>query len=467
MKNLMLLAGIPVYLVFMTACAGGHGHDHDDDHTHATTETHSHEAGEKHDHGSEGSHTHEEGDQHDHGSEGSHTHEEGEGHDHDHGETATGEKVNKSDPKGSFHVHPDGTIHYDEPVKGAAAAAKAKEDDHDHEGETIPEHTAIKLKKQDFSFIVRAGGTILPDSKDVINVTSKTAGIVRLTDHFLFPGMKVKKGTPLFIISGDELTSDNTELALTEAKSDYDRAKAMHERAERLIVNKLITMDHYLGVKNDYEKATVRYNNLRAAYSANGNVVTAPADGFINQVYITEGTKVTTGETLLSVIIEHNLVLKADVSPQHIARLGEVQHANFRMVYDQMVYRTDEMNGKKISYARSTGANSFYIPLYFSIDFHPGLVPGTYAEVWLRGAPRSGCIVVPNTAILEEFGKFFVYVEDANHHFVKRYISRGMTNGTDTEVVEGLAENEIVVATGAYAIKMSQMSTTAPDTHKH
>ena len=42
-----------------------------------------------------------------------------------------------------------------------------------------------------------------------------------------------------------------------------------------------------------------------------------------------------------------------------------------------------------------------------------------------------------------------------------------MTDGTDTEVLTGLAEKEIVVATGAYAIKMSQMSTTAPDTHKH
>jgi RND family efflux transporter MFP subunit len=413
MKKIVLIAGILVYIVFMTACAGGHNHDHEGEATEA------------------------------------HTHDEG-------SESKTG---------ANSHVHPDGTVHYDEPVTGTATSTSAVEDD--HEGEEIPEHTAITLKKQDFSFIIRAGGTILPDSKDVINVTAKTSGIVRLTDHFLFPGMKVRRGTPLFTISGDELTSDNTEIALTEAKSDFERAQAMHERAERLIVNNLITMDHYLEVKNEFEKAEVRYNNLRSAYSANGNVVTAPVDGFINQVYITEGTKVTSGETLLSVIIEHNLVLRADVSPQHIAMLGEVMHANFRMVYDPKVYRTDELNGKKISYARSTGTGNFYIPLYFSIDFHPSIVPGTYADVWLRGAPRSGCIVVPNTAILEEFGKFFVYVEDADHHFVKRYITRGMTNGTDSEVTAGLTENEIVVATGAYAIKMSQMSTTAPDTHKH
>lgn len=415
MKKLMLFAGILIYIVFMASCAGGHDHDGE----------------------------------HDHESAGEHTHEEG-------AEAVTGT---------NSHVHPDGTVHYDEPVQVTATSAGVLEED--HKEEEIPEHTAITLKRQEFSFIVRAGGTILPDSKDIINVTSKTSGIVRLTDHFLFQGMKVKRGTPLFTISGDELTSDNTEIALTEAKSDFDRARAMHERAERLIVNKLITMDNYLEAKNEFEKAEVRYNNLSAVYSANGNVVTAPVDGYINQVYITEGTKVTSGETLLSVIIEHNLVLRADVSPQHIAKLGEVQHANFRMVYDPTVYRTDDLNGKKISYARSTGTGNFHIPLYFSIDFHPSIVPGTYAEVWLRGAPRSGCIVVPNTAILEEFGKFFVYVEDADHHFVKRYISRGMTNGTDTEVTEGLAENEIVVATGAYGIKMSQMSTTAPDTHKH
>jgi len=369
----------------------------------------------------------------------------------------TGQKQgNGKEPenKGSFHVHADGTIHYDEPAG------------EETEG-TIPDHTIIKTVRGPFSFVIRTGGTILPDSKDIINVTSKASGIVRLTDHFLFPGMKVKKGTPLFIVSGDELAADNTEVELLEARSDYQRASTLIERAERLIVDKLITMDHYLEAKNTFEKASVRYENLRAAYSENGKVVTSPADGYIDRVRVTEGSKVTSGETLLSVIIEHNLVLRAEVPPSHISRLGEVTHAHFRLAYSDKLYKTTGMNGRKISYARSTLGDSHYLPLFFSFDFDNEIVPGTYAEVYLMVTPADDCITVPNSAILEEFGKYFVYVEEGDHSFVKRYVAKGMTDGEYTEIISGLVEDETVVATGAYAIKMSLMSTTAPDTHKH
>ncbi len=293
----------------------------------------------------------------------------------------------------------------------------------DHEA-SGPDHTLIKTSKQPFSFIIKAGGTILPDSKDIINVTAKTSGIVRLNDHFLFPGVKVRKGTPLFTISGDELTSDNTENELKNAKADYDLAKESFDRAERLIESQLITMDKYLEAKNGFEKAGLRYNNLRSGYSVNGNVVIAPADGYINEVFITEGTKVSSGETMLSVIIEHNLVLQADVSPEHLARMSEVRQANFRLAYSDKVYKTEDMDGKLVSFARSTGSSSYYIPIYFSISFQSEIIPGTYAEVYLKGSPKEDCIVIPNSSILEEFGKYFVFIEDTDGHFEKRYISQ-------------------------------------------
>lgn len=365
---------------------------------------------------------------------------------------------------GSYHVHADGTIHYDNPA--GTQAGEAEEGEHTHEGE-IPDHTVIVTRPEPFSFVIKAGGMILPDSKDIINVTSKASGIVRLTDHFLFPGMEVKKGVPLFVVSGDELAAGNTEVELLEATSDYARAQTLYERAERLIKEKLITMDHYLEARNSFEKTKIRYETLSAAYSETGNIVVSPANGFVNQVYITEGSKVSAGETLLSVIIEHNLVLRAEVPPSMIERLDEITAASFRMAYSDKLYKTELMNGRKISRARSTGGAGHYIPVFFSLSFVPEIVPGTYAEVYLRGKPSQNRIAVPNTSLLEEFGKYFVYVEEGDHQFVKRYVVKGLTDGERTEILSGLTENETVVATGAYAIKMSLMSTSAPDTHKH
>jgi hypothetical protein len=53
-----------------------------------------------------------------------------------------------------------------------------------------------------------------------------------------------------------------------------------------------------------------------------------------------------------------------------------------------------------------------------------------------------------------------------NGDYLKRYVKTGNNDGESTEVTEGLSENETIVATGAYNIRLSQMSGSAP-AHSH
>ncbi|HZK62222.1 MAG TPA: hypothetical protein VFC41_09090, partial [Anaerovoracaceae bacterium] len=96
----------------------------------------------------------------------------------------------------------------------------------------------------------------------------------------------------------------------------------------------------------------------------------------------------------------------------------------------------------------------------------PELIEGTFAEVYLMGKEIKDAIVVPNSALMEEYGKLYVFVEDFDGDFIKRYIKPGFSNGEFTQVLNGLAENETIVATGTYQVKLSQMSTSAP-AHNH
>jgi len=66
---------------------------------------------------------------------------------------------------------------------------------------------------------------------------------------------------------------------------------------------------------------------------------------------------------------------------------------------------------------------------------------------------------------MEEFGKLYVFVAD-DGDFIKRYIKAGYSDGENTMIRSGLSENEKIVATGAYRIKLSQMGTSAPP-HNH
>ncbi len=327
-------------------------------------------------------------------------------------------------------------------------------------------YSIMTVKRQPFAFSLKTGGMIMADNKDVLQITAKSPGLVKFSNSHLFPGVKVSRGQNLFTISGEQLTEDNSELRYRQLKADLDRATQNYERAKNLISDKIITEEHFLTVKNEYEKALNEFENLNATYSERGNSVSSPGNGYIREIFVGEGQKVSSGESLASIIIERNLILKADVSPDNLDILPRIESANFRVGYSKKLFKTSEMNGRKIAFGKSTGGNSFYVPVYFSIDHDPGLIEGSFAEVFLTGETTENLIVVPNSALMEEFGKLYVFVAHEDGDFVKRFITTGYSDGENTVVMDGLSENERIVSEGAWLVKLSQMTTAAP-AHNH
>lgn len=349
-------------------------------------------------------------------------------------------------------------------------------EDPGHEGEEEAAHGQVSLdtadysvatvQKQPFSFTLRTGGRISVDSRDIVMITAKSSGLVKMKDDYLFPGIKVSKGEMLFTISGEQLAEGNTELNFRQVKADLDRATANYERAKKLISDKIITEEDFLEAKNEYEKLQNSYDNLYATTGKSGNIVVAGANGYLKDIFVTEGQKVSPGDQLASIVMEHNLVLKADVSPDNIDILPTITDANFKVGYSDKIYSISKLNGRKISQGRSTGTNSYYIPLYFRMDYLPELIDGTFAEVYLIGEEIKDAIAIPNTSLMEEFGKMYVFIADDDGDFLKRYVQTGYSDGVKTLVLSGLEENEKIVATGTYRVKLSMMTSSAP-AHNH
>ena len=204
-----------------------------------------------------------------------------------------------------------------------------------HDQESVPEHnesathedehssdssgySIITLRRQPFAFTLKTGGMIMSDNKDIMLITAKSPGLVKFSNNYLLPGVKVTRGQNLFTITGEELTEDNTELRYKQLKADLARATQNYERAKNLISDKIITEEHFLTLKNEYEKALIEFENLNATYSERGNSVSSPGNGYIRDIFVSEGQKVVSGEALGSIIMERNLILKADVSPDNL-----------------------------------------------------------------------------------------------------------------------------------------------------
>ncbi len=106
--------------------------------------------------------------------------------------------------------------------------------------------------------------------------------------------------------------------------------------------------------------------------------------------------------------------------------------------------------------------NSLRIPVSFTVTNNGDLMPGMFLEAYLMTNPKEKAIVVPYSALLEEQGKYFVYVEIAGESFMKRQVTIAGNDGLNAEISSGLKPGERVVTKGVQAIKLSSMAAGLP-----
>lgn len=359
-------------------------------------------------------------------------------------------------------AHRDGDRHIHEETVSGQNEKHTSSDVHDHVIETDT------LKPGSFRSVFKTGGVIMAGNKNTVLVTSKSAGIIRFSSPVVYPGSGVKKGQILFTISGGGLSEDNPVLRVEQLRSDLARARENYERAQRLLPEKIITAENFLSAKNEYEKLLLEYENISRTLSDNEVLTVSPADGYVREIFVKEGQKVSSGETVASLQTTGSMVLKALVPPDKMIIIPSVQGAWFRVSGSDILYKTEELNGRLISSGKSIGESSLLIPLLFGIDFIPGIPEGQYAEVYLRGEELKEALTVPDGAIMEEYGRYYVFVKDSDGDYVKRYFTKGPGDGERTLVKEGLKAGEIIVTGGAYQVKLMQMQGSVPaHVHNH
>ncbi|MBC8319158.1 MAG: efflux RND transporter periplasmic adaptor subunit, partial [Bacteroidetes bacterium] len=84
----------------------------------------------------------------------------------------------------------------------------------------------------------------------------------------------------------------------------------------------------------------------------------------------------------------------------------------------------------------------------------------SFVEIYLKTLTNSEALTVPNTALLEDQGSYFVYVQTTPELFEKREVKIGVTDGLKTEIIKGIAYNERIVTKGAILIKLAQATGT-------
>jgi len=85
----------------------------------------------------------------------------------------------------------------------------------------------------------------------------------------------------------------------------------------------------------------------------------------------------------------------------------------------------------------------------------------------LLSNPLENVISVPVSALTEEQGLNFVYLQLDEEGYKKQEVTLGQSNGDKVQVLSGLKAGDKVVTKGVYQVKLAAVSSIMPEGHSH
>ena len=364
-----------------------------------------------------------------------HEHEHEHGHDHEH-----------------HHGHGHNHEHEHHHSHGANIVAFSNE-----QGKKVG-LTLEKVTPSPFGQIIKTSAQVLPSQGDEREATATTSGVVSFSSPNLVEGAAVKAGQQLFTIVNNNMADNNMSVRYQEAAANYNAAKLAYERKQRLAEDKIVSLTDLEQAHATYEAAKAVYENLKSNFSKNGAVVRAPISGYIQRIHVSNGSFVNAGQSVVTVSQNRDLQLRAEVQSRYYNCLKNIKGVNIRIPSDNQTYTLEELGGSLVSYGKATDANCPLVPVTFRIRNVGQLLSGSFVNAYIITQSDKDVLSVPNEAIVEEMGSYFLFVKVHNGEYEKRLVTLGSTDGLRTEITSGLQAGEVVVAKGASMVRLAQNS---------
>lgn len=312
---------------------------------------------------------------------------------------------------------------------------------------------------------IRTMARIEPTQNSQHIVCAKGNGIVTfINNNHITEGKSVAKGQTLFYLSGEDLADNNLALQYQETESNYNLAKKEYERKSELFEEQIVSESELLQAKHNFETAEASYNNLKRTFVNNQQTISTPTNGYISQLMVSNGEYVETGQTLAVITKNNTLYVKALLQPRNYHTLKNATSANLRQTNSNKTYTLEELDGQLISYGKNISADNPLLPVVYQIKNNADFLPGSFVELYIKTTGTEEVITVPNTALVEEMGNYFVFVQLTPEYFEKREVKIGTTDGKRTAILNGITTAERIVSKGAILVKLAQ-STNTLDAH--
>lgn len=337
-----------------------------------------------------------------------------------------------------------------------------------------------KVEQKDICSGVTATGTIEPVTK--VEVGTQVSGII--SNVYVDYNSIVKKGDVIAELDRTNLISElsSSENNMKSAQVEYEYQKKNLERTTTLYEKGLVSADDFdtanlafQKAKNSYE--TSKFNVQKARTNLGYATITSPIDGVVLSKAIEEGQTVASSyntPTLFTIAADlTDMRLIADIDE---ADIGNVKVGQ-RCVYTVDAFPNDEFEGfvTQVRQEPTTTSNVVTYEVVISAA-NPDLKlkPGLTANVTIYTLEEEDVIAVsnkalrftPNATLLgEEYnirdceGKEKLWTLN-DKTFVAHSVKTGTTNGSLTEIIEGMPAGTEVVSEVSVTTKSTSQGPT-------
>lgn len=286
-------------------------------------------------------------------------------------------------------------------------------------------------------------------------VSSPASGIATAEANAGAPsvGAFVRAGQVLAVLSptseegGYARIRENLERLQREAA----RARRLHD-AGSIPRKRLEEAEHELSVARAEARAMGGGPDADYRYR-----VRAPISGFVTARSFVPGGRVAAGEPLFTVIDPGTLWLRVQVPAAEASRLASGARASFTVEGEPRTRTTGALVnvGTTVDPQTRTVAATFAVP-----NADGALRVGQFARVSVPVGGTVRGVAIPTSAIIDDGGTPVAYVQASGETFERRALRLGESDGSVTEVLEGIKPGEMVVTVGAYQVRLASMSST-------
>lgn len=300
--------------------------------------------------------------------------------------------------------------------------------------------STVKLEPTLFEHYFEVQGVV--EAEKSVTINAEMGGMVK--QILVREGQQVSAGQTLVVLNTDVINSN-----IQEVKTQYELAKTVFERQQKLWEQKIGSEVQYLQAKTNKKRLGQTITTLQEQLQK--GIIRAPYSGIVDEVFPKVGELAIPGFPVVRVVNTENAYIVADVSEKYVAQVavGNPAKVNFALIDDKWYPAKVVSTGQFINPDNRTFHLSIVLenPVFY-------LKPNLLSVVRIRDFEQDSATVVLSSAIMQDaVGNDYVFTVNGDNTASKISVETGMTYKGQTHILSGLNLGDEIVIKGSRSIK--------------